>query len=64
MKHGRVDDVMALVLGDRSRLDELYACLFSDDAWTRMRAADAIKQHHRSKSVVRRATKLLEGRTV
>lgn len=36
---GRVNDVIELVLPDRPCLDELYACLFDDDAWVRMRAA-------------------------
>ncbi len=41
---GRVDEVIRLVLHDRSRLNELYECLFSDDAWSRMRAADALEK--------------------
>jgi hypothetical protein len=46
---GRVDDVIALVLADESRVNELYDCLFENDAWTRMRAADALEKicrHH------------------
>jgi hypothetical protein len=41
---GRVNDVIEIVLGDKSRIDELYGCLFDDDAWVRMRAADAIEK--------------------
>lgn len=41
---GRVDEVIASVLGDESRLAELYNCLFLEDAWVRMRAADAIEK--------------------
>ncbi len=41
---GRVNEVIALVLVDRSRLDELYNCLFVEDAWARMRAADALEK--------------------
>jgi hypothetical protein len=41
---GRVDEVIALVQADESRVDELYDCLFVDDAWTRMRAADALEK--------------------
>jgi len=41
---GRVNEVIEVVLHDQSRLDELYACLFEDDAWVRMRAADALEK--------------------
>jgi hypothetical protein len=41
---GKVDEVIKLVLSDRSRLGELYDCLFFDDAWVRMRAADAFEK--------------------
>lgn len=41
---GRVNEVIEIVLADQSRLDELYACLFNDDAWVRMRAADALEK--------------------
>jgi hypothetical protein len=41
---GEVNNVIALVLKNRSRLDELYGCLFDDDAWVRMRAADALEK--------------------
>ncbi len=41
---GLVNEVIAEVLNDRSRLDELYECLFDGNAWTRMRAADALEK--------------------
>ncbi|HSW92171.1 MAG TPA: hypothetical protein VLG09_06005 [Candidatus Saccharimonadales bacterium] len=41
---GRVNEVIKVVLDDKSRLDELYDCLFEDDAWVRMRAADALEK--------------------
>lgn len=41
---GRVKKVIEVVLDDKSRLDELYNCLFEDDAWIRMRAADALEK--------------------
>lgn len=41
---GRVNDVLQVVLTDKSRLPELYNCLFDDDAWVRMRAADALEK--------------------
>jgi len=41
---GRVNDVIEVVLADQSRLDELYKCLFEEDAWVRMRAADALEK--------------------
>jgi hypothetical protein len=41
---GRVDEVIHLVLHDPQRLDELYHCLFEEDAWRRMRAADALEK--------------------
>jgi hypothetical protein len=41
---GRVNEVIEIVLGDRSRMDELYNCLFADDAWVRMRAADTLEK--------------------
>ncbi|MBL8159268.1 hypothetical protein JNJ66_02320 [Candidatus Saccharibacteria bacterium] len=41
---GRVDEVVAVVLHDASRLEELYQCLFASDAWMRMRAADALEK--------------------
>lgn len=41
---GRVNEVIDIVLQDKSRLDELYNCLFDEDAWVRMRAADALEK--------------------
>lgn len=41
---GRTDEVINIVLSDRQRLDELYTCVFDDDAWIRMRAIDAIEK--------------------
>lgn len=41
---GEVTSVIAIVLEDKSRLTELYDCLFNQDAWVRMRAADAIEK--------------------
>lgn len=41
---GRVNEVIELVLHDKSRLEELYICLFHEDAWVRMRAADALEK--------------------
>lgn len=41
---GRTHEVIETVLHDKSRLEELYSCLFDDDAWVRMRAADALEK--------------------
>ena len=41
---GEVNEVIELVLDDRVRLEELYMCLFDEDAWIRMRAADALEK--------------------
>lgn len=41
---GRVNEIIEIVLSDKSRLDELYSCLFEEDAWVRMRAADALEK--------------------
>ncbi|MGA9858669.1 MAG: hypothetical protein WBQ18_12455 [Solirubrobacteraceae bacterium] len=41
---GRVTDVIDLVRAEPSRIEELYGCLFEDDAWLRMRAADALEK--------------------
>lgn len=41
---GRTAEVVRAVLADRSRLEELYDCLFEQDAWLRMRAADALEK--------------------
>ena len=41
---GRVNEVIETVLQDKARIDELYNCLFEEDAWVRMRAADALEK--------------------
>jgi hypothetical protein len=41
---GRAGEVTAIVLEDKDRLEELYQCLFDDDAWVRMRAIDSIEK--------------------
>lgn len=41
---GRAEEVVQIVLADQSRLDELYQCLFEEDAWLRMRAVDALEK--------------------
>lgn len=41
---GRASEVIEMVLRDRTRLEELYDCLFREDGWARMRAADAIEK--------------------
>lgn len=41
---GRAEEVVQIVLNDQSRLEELYQCLFEDDAWLRMRAIDALEK--------------------
>jgi hypothetical protein len=41
---GRVEEVLKLVFADKTRLEELYTCIFCDNAWTRMRAVDALEK--------------------
>lgn len=41
---GRAEEVVKIALKDRSRLEELYNCLFAEDEWVRMRAADALEK--------------------
>lgn len=41
---GRAEEVLQIVVNDHSRLDELYQCLFDDDAWVRMRAVDTLEK--------------------
>ena len=41
---GRSVEVVAAVLDDKNRLEELYKCIFDDDPWVRMRAADSIEK--------------------
>lgn len=41
---GKTEEVVQQVLADESLLEELYRCMFSQDAWVRMRAADAFEK--------------------
>jgi hypothetical protein len=41
---GRAGEVLRIVLGDESRLGELYRCIFDPDAWVRMRAIDTFEK--------------------
>ncbi len=41
---GRTLDVVDVVLADRSRLDDLYRCYFSDDEVVRLRVSSAMKR--------------------
>jgi len=41
---GEVPQVIEIVLQNQHRIEELYTCLFDDDAWVRMRAADALEK--------------------
>jgi hypothetical protein len=41
---GRAAEVVDTVLQDKPRLEELYTCLFDDDPWVRMRAADSLEK--------------------
>lgn len=41
---GRADEVITATLKDKKRLSELYDCLFANDPWIRMRAADALEK--------------------
>lgn len=41
---GRTQEVVDIVLNDKSSLAELYNCLFEDDQWLRMRAGDALEK--------------------
>lgn len=41
---GRAAEVVDNVLHNPERLAELYDCLFEDDAWLRMRAADSLEK--------------------
>jgi hypothetical protein len=41
---GRAGEVVDIVLYDASRLEELYQCMFDEDAWVRMRAADSLEK--------------------
>jgi len=41
---GRSGEVLEIVLSNKKRLNELYRCIFDEDAWIRMRAADTIEK--------------------
>lgn len=41
---GKAHEVIDAVLADKSKVDELYKCLFFDDSWVRMRAADCLEK--------------------
>lgn len=41
---GRAGEVVAQVLADHSRLEELYQCVSASDAWVRMRAIDTFEK--------------------
>lgn len=41
---GRASEVVNAVLSDKSRLNELYECIFDEDAWVRMRAVDSFEK--------------------
>lgn len=41
---GRTNEVIERVLHDASLLEQVYDCVFSEDAWVRMRAIDAIEK--------------------
>lgn len=41
---GRSDEIIQAVLQDRSYIEELYACMFSEDVWVRMRAVDVLEK--------------------
>lgn len=41
---GRAAAVVEVVLKNKDRLDELYACTLHDDAWVRMRAIDSLEK--------------------
>jgi len=41
---GRTEEVVALVLAEHDRIDELYQCFFQPDEWVRMRTASSFKR--------------------
>lgn len=41
---GRANEVVDAVLAEPSRLDELFDCIYDDDAWVRMRAIDSFEK--------------------
>lgn len=47
---GRAGEVVGDVNANPARLDELFACIWSDDAWVRMRAIDSFEKIVKEKS--------------
>lgn len=41
---GRAQEVIEIVLLDKHHLEELYKCLFNENAWVRMRAIDSVEK--------------------
>lgn len=41
---GRATEVTEAVLQNPTRIEELYGCMFDDNAWVRMRAADSLEK--------------------
>ncbi|MFK8013946.1 MAG: hypothetical protein AB8G17_00720 [Gammaproteobacteria bacterium] len=41
---GRTEEVVAIVLKDHGRIDELYACYFQPDEWVRLRTSSSFKR--------------------
>lgn len=41
---GRAGEVLEIVRSDTSRLDELFECIYHDDAWVRLRAIDTFEK--------------------
>lgn len=41
---GRTEEVVAMVLGDHGRIEELYQCFFQPDEWVRLRTASSFKR--------------------
>lgn len=41
---GRANEVITLVNANPPRLDELFDCIFNEDAWVRMRAIDSFEK--------------------
>jgi HEAT repeat protein len=59
---GRTEEVVTVVVDDRPRLGELFACLTSSDEVVRMRAGDALEKICRERSAwfVQYADKLID----
>ena len=41
---GRTEEVVAIVLADPTRIDELYQCFFQSDEWVRLRTSSSFKR--------------------